>query len=559
MSHRFTGPWRLYIRLFTDARRLVAATVTLSVLQALALVPIAHLLQRAFDSQIPHHHSGAVAVTGALVLLLYAVNAGLGLWTRYISLKVNKRAIARLRVILTERLYSLDRATLDRSSAGVLQSIVVQDSERVDVMSNGLIALLLPAAIVSVGLLVVALAVSPILCGALLTVVPMMVAINRWLTPVMRRRTRRWQRAFDAFASATALGLRAISLTKVHGAEEMEIARRSQQIEELTDTGRQMAWANGAYGVLQGSLSACAGVIVLIVGGWSAARGDLTVGQLIGFYAITGLLLRQLGPIIANVPVLILGYESMVRLDSLLQTAGAEPYVGTRRLDFDGALTFAGVSFAYDEQPVLRDIDLSIAAGERIAIVGPNGAGKSTLVSLLLGLYRPTAGQILADGVPFDQLEIRSFRRSIGVVLQDPLIFPGTVGENIAYGRPDATDAEIHRAAASATAAEFIEALPLGYATPVGDEGVGLSGGQRQRVAVARALLARPALLVLDEPTTYLDDAAIDTLLQNLRELPYSPTVIAVSHDSATETWADRVITLRDGRISNEVTRLSRR
>jgi ABC-type multidrug transport system fused ATPase/permease subunit len=553
MSRRFSGPWRLYIRLFADARRLLATTVTLSVLQALALIPIAGLLERAFDSQIPHRRAGAVAITGGLILMLYVANAGLGLWTRYISLKVNKSAVARLRVMLTERLYALDRAELDRSSAGVLQSIVVQDSERVDVMSNGIIALLIPAVIVSVGLLAVALAISPLLCAALLTVVPMMVATNRWLTPIMRRRSRRWQRAFDGFASATALGLRAMSLTKVHGAEQIEIERRSRLIGELTDAGRQMAWAGAAYGILQQAISACAGVIVLIVGGWATSRGDLTTGELIGFYAIAALLLRQVYPIVSNIPSVVLGYESMVRLDRLLQVTGSEPYVGTRLLDFDGSVSFDGVSFAYDERPVLQDVHLSIAAGERIAVVGPNGAGKSTLVSLLLGLYRPTAGQILADGVPFDELNIRRFRRSVGVVLQDPVIFPGTVSENIAYGRPKATDAEIRGAAASATAAEFIEALPLGYATPVGDEGVGLSGGQRQRVAIARALLARPALLVLDEPTTHLDDAAINVLLQNLRGLPNSPTVIAVSHDPETEAWAERVIHLRDGRITDDV------
>jgi ATP-binding cassette subfamily B protein len=222
-------------------------------------------------------------------------------------------------------------------------------------------------------------------------------------------------------------------------------------------------------------------------------------------------------------------------------------------IDFDGSLTFDGVSFGYDRRPVLLAIDLTIAAGERVAIVGPNGAGKSTLVSLLLGLYRPDAGRLLAGGVPFDELDMPSFRRAIGVVLQDPVIFPGTVGENIAYGRPNATEAEIRRAAAWATAAEFVEAFPQGYATPVGDEGVLLSAGQRQRVAIARALMAWPALLVLDEPTAHLDDAAINRLLQNLSELPRSPTIVAISHDPTIEAWAEQVIHLRDGRIMNEI------
>ncbi len=553
MIHRISRPWRLYARLFHDSRRLLGITITLSVLQAFALIPIARLLQRVFDKQIPHHDADAVAITAGLILLLYAANAGLGLWTRYISLKVNKHAVARLRLMLTERLYALDRAELDRSSAAMLQSIVVQDTERVDVMTNSIIALLMPAVIVSMGLTVAALLVSPLLFAALLTVVPIMVGINRLLTPVMRRRTRRWQRIFDEFAAATALGLRAMSLTKVHAAEQIEIERRSRLVRGLAEAGREMAWLGGAYGIVQQAISACAGVIVLVVGGWATSRGELTTGELIGFYAIAVLLLRQLSPLISGVPAVVIGYESMVRLDRLLQAGGGEPYSGTKVIDFDGSLTFDGVSFGYDRRPVLLEVDVTIAAGERVAIVGPNGAGKSTLVSLLLGLYRPGAGQLLASGVPFDELDMPSFRRAIGVVLQDPVIFPGTVGENIAYGRPHATEADIRHAAAWATAAEFVEAFPQGYATPVGDEGVLLSAGQRQRVAIARALMAWPALLVLDEPTSHLDDAAIDRLLRNLSELPRSPTIVAISHDPAIEAWAEQVIHLRDGRIMNEI------
>src|SRR4051794_3438933 len=404
MTQGIRGPWRLYIRLFDDSRRLLGITVALSVGQALVLVPIAGLLQRVFDEQLPQHRAGAVAASAGLILLLYAANAGLALWTRYISLSVNKSAVGRLRVLLTERLYALPRAELDRSSAGVLQSIVVQDTERVDVMSNGLVALLIPAVIVSAALLLVALAVSPLLCAALLVVVPMMVVVSRWLTPVIRRRTRRWQRAFDEYASATTLGLRAMPLTKVRGAERVEIERRTEQIQELTDAGRRMAWTGGAYGILQQAISACAGVIVLIVGGWSVARGEMTTGDLIGFYAIAALLVRQVSPIVSTVPEVVAGYESMVRLDGLMKAGGREPYTGTRVLDFDGSLTLDGVSFAYDERPVLEDVSLSIAPGERVVIVGPNGAGKSTLVSLLLGLYRPDAGQVLTGGVPFDEI-----------------------------------------------------------------------------------------------------------------------------------------------------------
>jgi ABC-type bacteriocin/lantibiotic exporter with double-glycine peptidase domain len=542
MSRIVQGPWRAYVGLFDESWRLLAMTVTLSVAQGLLLLPIAWLVESVFDTQIPHHHAVAVAVTGGVILVLTVTSTTLGLLTRSVSLRVNKRAVARLRMMLTERLYAMSRAELDRSSAGELQSIVVQDSERVDQMSNAVIALVLPAVVISLGLTVAAIVLSPLLCASLLVVMPIMIGANRRLGHRVRHRTRLWQRAFDRFASATGLGLRAMSLTKVHGAEAIEIEHRMQLVGELSETGRQMATTMGTYTILQQSISASAGVVVLIVGGWSAARGDMTIGELLGFYAIAVLLLRQVSTILTNVPVVLAGYESVIRLNALLESGTGEPYTGTREIDFDGSLAFEGVSFAYDHEPVLSDIDLDIAAGEQVAILGPNGAGKSTLVSLLLGLYRPTTGRVLADGIPLDELDMPSLRRGMGVVLQD-----------IAYGRPEATEEEIRRAAELATAAEFIEALPRAYATPVGDEGGLLSSGQRQRVAVARALLAGPALLVLDEPTTHLDDAAIGRLTENLGALPGGPTVIAVSHDPEIEAWAGRTIQLRDGRIAAEM------
>src|SRR3954447_11214852 len=190
-----------------------------------------------------------------------------------------------------------------------------------------------------------------------------------------------------------------------------------------------------------------------------------------------------------------------------------------------------------------------IEPGEWVALVGPNGAGKSTIVNLMLGLYRPDEGAVLADGVAFDGVDIHSLRRRIGVVLQDPPLFPGTVRDNIAFGEPDATDEAVSRAATAATAARFIEELPLGYDTPVGDEGELLSGGQRQRIAIARALLREPRLVILDEPSTSLDRHATDALLQNLRSLPEAPAVLLVTHDDVVARTAERTIAIRDGRI----------
>jgi ABC-type bacteriocin/lantibiotic exporter with double-glycine peptidase domain len=344
-----------------------------------------------------------------------------------------------------------------------------------------------------------------------------------------------------------------MTLTKVQGAEEQQAASAARSTARLAADMRALGAARARHNAVQSALGAVAGSLVLIVGGIEVADGAMTLGVLLGFYAVLALLLRQLQAVGATSNDVVLGLESLGRIELFLATPSEEPYArGTETLRFEGAITLEDVTFAYSDTPVINHVDLAIGPSERVAVVGPNGAGKSTLVSIVIGLHRPQSGRVLADGVPFSELDMRRFRPQVGVVLQDPLIFPGTIRDNIAFGRPQASDEEIRAAAATATADAFIDRMRDGYETVVGDEGAGLSGGQRQRIAIARALVASPALLMLDEPTTYLDDAAVTALMENLAALPRAPTVVLVTHDPQVATHADRVIELRDGRIAGD-------
>jgi ABC-type bacteriocin/lantibiotic exporter with double-glycine peptidase domain len=198
----------------------------------------------------------------------------------------------------------------------------------------------------------------------------------------------------------------------------------------------------------------------------------------------------------------------------------------------------------------LQDLTLSVDAGTTVAIVGPNGSGKSTIAYLILGFYRPQAGEVYADNHPFRELDIKALRRDIGIVTQTQMMFSGTILENITYGHPDCSFSQVARAARIATAHDFIQKLPHGYETSVGERGVRLSGGERQRIAIARALIAEPRLLILDEPTVHLDRDAIGQLMRNLASLVNSPTTILISHDISVVQEADRAYVLKDGRIS---------
>ncbi len=549
MSGMRLAAWREYARLLGSNRRLSILSLTAAVGQSLALVPVALLVRYAFDDAIANSRTDELILVGVALLALYAASAALGLWSRYSVLRVTKAAIARLREGLVSKLLSLPRAWFDTRPAGVVHSIVVQDSERLDVMGNAVAAQLLPGLVVSSVLGITLLVLNPLLFGLLLTTVPITLVLNRTIGRAVRRRTRAWQRAFDRFSSDTHVALRSVALTKVHAVEENELQRRRAPIATLSEAGRQMAWLASAYTVLHGSVAAISGIVVLVVGGVAVAHGSMSLGDLLSFYAVAALMRGQGTAVISAFVQVLTGYESLQRLREFLGEEAKEPYEGGREIDLQGSVALDRVSFGYGSESVLRGVSLQLDPGEWVALVGPNGAGKSTIMNLILGLYRPSEGTVLADGVPLDEVDIRTLRRRIGVVLQDPPILPGTVRENIAFGEPDVSDLDVRRAAVAATAAEFIDRLPLGYETPVGDEGELLSGGQRQRIAIARALLREPRLVILDEPSTSLDRHATEALLRNLGALPDSPTVLLLTHDDVVARTAERMVRVADGRI----------
>jgi ABC-type bacteriocin/lantibiotic exporter with double-glycine peptidase domain len=544
--------WRQLLRLLEGSRRQVLVSLALSLGQSILLIPIALLVRQGFDQAIPQNDTGQLVLIGAGILALFLASSALGLLTRWIALKATKRSVAVLRGKLLAKIFTLPRAYFDRSDLGKLHSVVVADTERLDQMSNALVTMLLPAATIAVALGIALVVLDPLLAAVLFCSIPPMAVLSASLAKALRSRTRAFQRHFDVFSSQTHTALRGITLTKLHAAEELELNRRTGQFGELGEAGRRMTWLQGAYFLLNNTVAAIAGVIVLVVGGVAVADGRMTIGDLISFYAILGLMRTQITAVLASLPQLISGGESLERLEGILDEPAREPYTGTRRIHFRGGVALGGVSFAYAERTILHEVSLALEPGESVALVGPNGAGKSTALSLILGLYAPQSGRVLADGIPLSEIDLPDLRRQIGVVLQDSLILPSTVRENIAYGRPDATMPDIERAAGYAGAERFIGQLPVGYETHVGDDGVLLSGGQRQRIAIARALLHHPSLLVLDEPATYLDDAEDGSLLRPISAMPERPSVLIVSHDPAVGSLVDRVYHLRDGRIQGD-------
>ena len=399
----------------------------------------------------------------------------------------------------------LPASWFDAQPPGLVHSIVVQDSERIDIMANAAIGQALPAAIISAGLSVALLVVNPLLFALMAIAWPVIFVASRRLRPRLQRRTREWQLAFDRFSARMHFAIRGRSLIAAHDAERLQHRDGAAEIAALSERGREMAWLQALYGQLNGMFAAASGVLVLVVGGAAVAHGDASLGSLISFYALLGLLRAQASALVGAAPHVISGGESLRRLEEILDSAERPVYEGTTRIEFGGALELRDVRFGYGEAPVLERVSVRLEPGEWVALRGANGAGKSTVAALVAGLYRPWSGGLYADGVAYEEVDPRSIRRRMAIVSQDPVLIGGTVADNIAFGCERAGVEEVEEAIALAGCTGVIDSLQDGLESPVGDEAELLSGGQRQAIALARATLRRPNLMVLDEPSTSLD------------------------------------------------------
>ncbi|MGH8988204.1 MAG: ABC transporter ATP-binding protein, partial [Acidimicrobiales bacterium] len=300
-------------------------------------------------------------------------------------------------------------------------------------------------------------------------------------------------------------------------------------------------------------------VSVLFFGGWMVMSGHMSIGAIVAFNAY---LMMMQAPFTMLGQLVMMGQRARASAKRVYEILDERPDVTERNGATDlaveaGDIRFENVSFAYPSAPgvpVLEGVDLHVRPGETLAVVGRTGSGKSTLARLLARFYDVTSGAVRVDGHDVRDVTLSSLRAQVGMVLDEPFLFSTTIRDNIAYGRPDASDDDVRAAAVAADAAEFVEALPLGYATTIGERGYTLSGGQRQRVAIARALLATPRILVLDDATSAIDVHVEQRIHRGLRAGRAERTTLIVAHRLSTISQADRVVLLEDGRVEADGT-----
>src|SRR6266702_2118020 len=490
-----------------------------------------------------------------LCLALVAIQLAWGIinWiTNYLFVKIGLQALLKLRTDLYSYLQSLSLKYHDARRSSDSSFRVAYDSQSIQTIYNKGFTNIFGSVITLVGTFVIMLQLDWQLTLVSLGIVPLVVGAIYLFAHRIRRESTSIQEHESAVLAQAQEGLSSIRMVHAFGREEFEVRQFQQQARQSLQANLRLTLTNVNSALVISTLMVVGTAAMYYVGSLHVLAGTLTLGSLLVFSAYLLMLYQPLESLTYTAWAMegaTAGakrcFEVLDRQDDVVDSPDAIAIAETK-----GAIAFRSVSFGYtQDRHVLRDINLQIDPNQMIAIVGGTGAGKSTLLSLVPRFYDPTSGSVTLDGRDVRGLKKKSLRAQIGIVLQDTLLFSTTIRENIAYGRPEATDDEIIDAAKRAQADEFIRQLPNGYMSTVGERGGQLSVGQRQRIGIARAFLKNAPVLLLDEPTSALDPATEAAIMETIKELMRGRTTLIATHRLATIHNLDQIIVLDHGRI----------
>jgi ATP-binding cassette subfamily B protein len=582
--------------------RVAAMLASLIVGTAAALAPPL-LAKVAIDEGIERHDTRTLVLVVLAFLASALVVWGMTYLQTYLVGLVGQRALADLRIRIFTHLQRQPVGFYESRPAGVLISRITNDVEALESLVTDSVVTLVQSGLTLVGAVAVLLYLDPGLALLTFCIVPLVAGLSIWFRLVSAgafRRTRETIGAITAYLQETLSGIRVV---RSFGQEPRHEAQFAQRNRDNCDANMVTVRLNAAYFPAVEMLSGVALAMIVLYGGYQAIDGHVTTGTIVAFVATLSFLFEP----IQQLSQLYTTYQSgMAALEKIFQLLDTPPTLedrpdATALGPIRGEVRFEDVSFAYNprrrrrganttnvspdgkgaaveavaipanpngdlaasaradgaepqEVLALEDIDLHVPPGQTVALVGATGAGKSTMVKLVARFYDPTAGRVLVDGHDLREVTGHSLRAQMGIVPQEAFLFSGTIAENIAFGRPDASTEQIHEAAHAVGAEEFVAALPHGYDTEVGERGAQLSAGQRQLVAFARALIADPRILILDEATSNVDLHTEGRIEAGLRRLLAGRTAIVIAHRLSTIRRAGRIVVLEHGRIVEQGT-----
>ncbi|MEZ4401125.1 MAG: ABC transporter transmembrane domain-containing protein [Kofleriaceae bacterium] len=546
--------WRIGSLVRPHTVRLVVALVSLLLASGLSLVyPAA--AKYAVDAGLSEQSANKLDSVVLGLCVVFAVHAVL-VWIRHYSMSwLGERVVADLRALVFDRIVRLPMAWFHERRTGELVGRLASDVTVVEGVVGSELSLTLRNAVQLVGGLVLLFVTDVQLTLLMLAVIPPIVLSTMVFGRAIRRMSKRVQDGLATASGHVQEALGAIQTVQAFVREGHEAARYKAGVEDAFQRSLSLVRWRASFFASATTAGYVAIAAVVWLGGRAMIRGDLTAGELTSFFLYTFIVAGALAELASLWGALQRAAGATERLYAIIDTVPdiRDPAQPAALPDGGGAIRFEQVDFAYParrEQPVLRQFDLTVAPGEVVALVGPSGAGKTTVLQLLLRFFDVDGGRVTLEGVDVRTLRLDELRRATAMVAQEPVLFAGTLRDNLAYGRDDATDAEVEQAARDANAHGFIMTFPEGYQTLVGERGVKLSGGQKQRIAIARALLVDPRVLILDEATSNLDAESEAQVQEALARLMRGRTTLVVAHRLSTVRDADRIVVLHGGQVA---------
>ena len=523
-----------------------------SLLRALLELFFPYVVKLMLEQQLPLQNLPLLLKWSAALLAMYLVNFGMHFGIIYWAQAMSYAMERDMRRDLFRHLQKLSFGFYDKNKSGQLLSRLTSDLSEVNGFAGNAPNDIIICGLTMVGTMVILVYMNPML-GSLIAILLLLKAVHTVFVNL------RMKKAF--FANRIAMGevsakaaesINGVRLIKAFAGERSDMAQFMEKADAYLATSKKSFKITSYFVGSMIFFSNFINVAILVVGGLLINKGLMSFGELVAFFLYVGLFMKPLMQLLGFIQIYQRGMAGFKRFYELLQE---KPEI-TDAPDAKscppckGNITFDNVSFAYaDGRPVIRGLSLNVAAGETVAFVGATGAGKTTIASLLLRFYEPQSGRILLDGCDIRELTQESLRRQIGLVQQDVFLFGDSVRYNIAYAKPDATADEVQAAAKAAAADEFIQKLPAGYDTEVGERGVKLSGGQKQRLAIARVFLKNPPIVVLDEATSALDNITEQQIQRELDELAVGRTTLIIAHRLSTIRHADKIVVLDEGKV----------
>ena len=546
LATHFVAPYRWHA-LGALLALIVTAGITLSMGQGIRL-----LVDKGFMTQSPHLLNQSI---GLFLLLVLALSVGT--FVRfYLVSWIGERVVADIRRQVFNHLIDLHPGFYENNRSSEIQSRLTADTTLLQSVIGSSLSLFLRNSLMVIGGIVLLFITNPKLTSIVVVALPLVLAPILIFGRRVRSLSRESQDRIADVGSYVSEALGQIKTVQAYNHQQQDQQRFASTVEDAFATARKRIVQRSWLITLVILLVLGAVGVMLWVGGMDVIAGRITGGELAAFVFYSLIVGSAFGTLSEVIGELQRAAGAAERISELLQSTSdiLPPKSGLRVLPerVEGNLQLDGLSFSYPSRPesyAVEGLNLTINAGETLALVGPSGAGKSTLFDLLLRFYDPQHGQILLEGVPITQLDPHDLRRCFALVSQSPALFFGSVEDNIRYGNPQATDAQVEAAARIAHAHDFIQLMPDGYKTHLGDGGLGLSGGQRQRLAIARALLVDAPILLLDEATSALDAQSEHLIQQALPGLMQGRTTLVIAHRLATVQNADRIAVMDQGKL----------